>query len=145
MNLSPYLYVPGLVLAFAALFVALWCGVCLLLSRVSGWHRLAQLYPGTATPGGQPFGPMGVLMGLARYKGCVVCHTGPEGLHLGVLRIFQLGHPPLLIPWSAIAVTRLRKVAWKEAVEFQVAGPAPVTVTLEKAVLEGWKPLPELR
>jgi len=145
MNISTYIYAPLLALAFAALFVAIWCGVCLLLSRVSGWDRLSQIYPGAAPPAGKRFAPMGVLMGLARYKGCVVCITGPEGLHLSVLRIFQLGHPPLLIPWSAITVTRLRKVAWKEAVEFQIASPNPVIVTMEKAVLEGWKPLPELR
>lgn len=42
------------------------------------------------------------MMGPVSYRGVLTIHATPIGLFLSVMVLFRLGHPPLLIPWSAV-------------------------------------------
>jgi|LJSS01.1.fsa_nt_gb hypothetical protein len=92
-------------LAMMGLFsIGLWIGVLHVLAYLSGWKRLAQVYPLT-TP--LPNGGTVVTLPYARLKGVgyrrvIRAAEGPTGLVLLLPGLFRIGHPPLFIPWSAL-------------------------------------------
>ena len=45
-------------------------------------------------------------------NGVIQAGVAPAGLALRVAWLFQVGHPPLLIPWQALAPIRTHKVLW---------------------------------
>ena len=83
-------------------FVLIWSGVVYLLAWLSGWVRLARLYRVTHRPSGPPMSPWVAMLGPVSYRGALTIQTAPEGLYLSMIVFFRIGHPPLLIPWSAI-------------------------------------------
>ncbi len=83
-------------------FVLIWGGVIWLLSWLSGWQRLALYYRASAPPQGQPASPLWAMLGPVSHRGTLTVQAAPEGLYLSVMVLFRLGHPPLLIPWSAV-------------------------------------------
>ncbi len=83
-------------------FVLIWGGVVWLLSWLSGWQRLARHYRTELRPTGKPIGPFWAMLGLVSHRGTLTLQAAPEGLYLSIMVLFRIGHPPLLIPWSAI-------------------------------------------
>lgn len=83
-------------------FVLIWGGVVYLLAWLSGWRRLVHRYHTDRKPSGPPMSPFVAMMGPVSYRGVLTIQTAPEGLYLSVMIFFRIGHPPLLIPWSAI-------------------------------------------
>ena len=109
MNMLHLLWIiPAYVVGFGA-FV---CFIAKVLS-VLAWGRLANEYP-APDPAGLP----GELrtgrakLGMVSYNGVIKVGAGPQGLALRVGWLFQVGHPPLLIPWSAFVPVRTHKVLW---------------------------------
>lgn len=99
-----------LTVGFPLFFVALWCGISLLASRLGGWHRLSRSYAVARAFAGTrrrrfcsvSFRP------ATNYGFCTTIGIEEVGLWLSVLPIFRLGHPPLLIPWSDLTATPAR-------------------------------------
>jgi hypothetical protein len=89
--------VGGLVLG-----VALWYPWFLLLSRFDGWADLAQRYrfQGTTPPQAHRF-VSGEVGGMFFSRGLALA-VEPVGLYLTPLWFLRVGHPPLLIPWTAV-------------------------------------------
>ena len=96
------LFILSLLLLVIISFVLIWSFVVWLISRLSGWHRLARHYRTSAPPTGQPVRQMLAMLGSARHRGTLTLQAAPAGLYLTVMVLFRLGHPPLLIPWSAV-------------------------------------------
>lgn len=132
---------PALVFAlFPFIFIGGWCLVMLLLSRMGGWSRLAERFPGRdRQPSGRRFSGQSGRAGLVNYNGCLTIHTSAEGLHLAVWPIFRLGHPPLFIPWDEIHHTKLKRFLWFRWVAFEVGAPKVTTLQLSEKVFEGYK------
>ncbi len=90
------------VLAVALLIGIVWGPLLVIASGVSGWHHLARRYRWRGPP------PAGVeplvrgRVGIIRYASTLRVARHETGLFLGQLLPFRLGHPPLLIPWSAV-------------------------------------------
>ena len=40
------------------------------------------------------------------YGNCLTVGSSPHGLYLAMMLLFRFGHPPLLIPWDEITVSR---------------------------------------
>jgi hypothetical protein len=87
------------VVAFAAFVM----GLGLLVSQVGGWATLARAYPSP-----RPFtGPRwrgqsaGMRWGVT-YNGSLTVGADPQGLHLSILFVFRVGHPPLFVPWGDV-------------------------------------------
>lgn len=103
---APWYLVPAIVVGFAVFFTAMWSFVCVLIATLSGWRRMAARYPlpdglqGAALPSG-----FAVRVGLASYRGVLHFEAAPQGLVARVMRLFPF-HPPLLLPWRAITLTR---------------------------------------
>jgi hypothetical protein len=80
----------------------LWLALCQLLGLVSGWRRLAELYPHSGVV------PDGVVrfrsgrMGWIDYGNCLVVGAAEAGLYLAVLLPFRPGHPSLFVPWHDV-------------------------------------------
>lgn len=83
-------------------FVLIWSGVVYLLAWLSGWRRLARRYRTDHKPSGPSMSSFVAMLGPVSYRGVLTIQTAPEGLYLSIMLFFRLGHPPLLIPWSAI-------------------------------------------
>lgn len=49
----------------------------------------------------------------ASYNGCLIVGCCAEGLYLATMPLFRFRHPPLLIPWTEILVTRRRILFFK--------------------------------
>jgi hypothetical protein len=116
-------------------FPALWCAITWLLSRVSGWQRLAEAFPARTEPSGRRIIASGTV-GWVGYRGCLYVHVAPEGIFLSVMWLFSLGHRPLFIPWKAIHNRQTRRFLWKETVKFDVGMPCIATMQLPKKVFE---------
>ena len=77
-----------------------------LMSRASGWRRLAESYPdrnhgrGTSVRSGQ------LVLNLAIYKMGVRFAADESHLHIAMSALARLGHWPLSVPWSEVEATR---------------------------------------
>ncbi|HSW14951.1 MAG TPA: hypothetical protein VLI06_19045 [Solimonas sp.] len=116
---------------------ALWCGICLLLSRIGGWHRLAGVYETQRPPQGRRHGWQQGWFGGVSYRGCLHIYVAPEGLYLTVMGLLRVGHPPLMIPWGAIHGIEPRRYLWRRMTRFQIGQPVLATVELPDGILEG--------
>ena len=93
--------------------VTFWCAICRMIS-LAGWSQLAQSF----RAGNVAIGPLqsfqSMDVGGARYNGAIVARVWGAGLYLRVWPIFRVGHPPLLIPWSAIGPLQEQKMWWSQ-------------------------------
>jgi hypothetical protein len=91
------------------LILAGWCALSLLISRISGWRRISRHYRSTGTPQGVKlrFQSLGGRYATS-YTGCINVVLTRQGLHLSVLFLFRVGHPPLSIPWTDISASEKR-------------------------------------
>jgi|NGEPerStandDraft_6_1074524.scaffolds.fasta_scaffold15435_1 hypothetical protein len=92
--------------------VLFWVAFEFLIARVSGWRALARVYPALSAFVGRRYRLCNV--GFRRstyYRSCVTFGTSPEGLFVALFLPFQIGHPPVFVPWSDIVITE-SKVFW---------------------------------
>jgi hypothetical protein len=50
----------------------------------------------------------GQMRWLTNYNNCLTLGSNDAGLYLSILLLFRFRHPPLLIPWNEISVSRRR-------------------------------------
>lgn len=131
-------YLP--VLAPAA-FVAFWWLVASFLARLSGWTRLAELYPADdffdgATRGFQSMRIGRGALASANYGGCVMVGVTPMALRLSMFFPFRPGHAPLAIPFGDISAD-VQKVFLFDYVRLRAAR-APETEIMISKALAAW-------
>ena len=119
-----YLFPIVLVLALAAVVVF---GALLfqVFARVSGWNKLAGLYPVGPPPEGQRFARQTVQVGPVRFRRSTTAVISPQGLYLAAL-----GNPPLLIPWSEVREVRATTLYWQRAMTLRIGNPLVGTITV---------------
>lgn len=101
---SPW-FVIVLIGGFAIVFPLFWSAVCLLLSFVSGWRRLARDF---ATDIAEPRRVESGLMarvGFVDYRSVLTLGRDDDAIYLAVFTLFRPGHTPLRIPLEAVQVT----------------------------------------
>lgn len=116
-------------------FVGLWCLVCLLLSILGGWRRLATVFSTRKLPSGSRYSFQSARIGKAAYKNCLTIHPTTEGLYLSVMFLFRIGHPPLLIPWEKMRNPVTHRFFRWESVKVEIGSPTLTTLELPKHVL----------
>jgi hypothetical protein len=90
----------------------IWILVTFIISRLGGWSLLAKVYLAQESKAldGESWRFQSIQMRWAtNYGNCVTVRADPLGLSLSVPFLFRIGHPPLLIPWSDIAIHRVRR------------------------------------
>lgn len=100
-------------------FALFWMLICQLLSKLSGWKKLAQKYTSTKTSNFNISHFGSCKMGLTNYNNCVKYGSDYMGLFIGVWMIFKMGHPDLYIPYQDIKVGVINGKFLKY-VEFQI-------------------------
>lgn len=97
--LIPLLFVPA--------FAGLWLFLTWLLSRLSGWGRIANHYAGDFEGEvRREFRGASIRLSFVNYSFCIVFRTGPVGLGMGVLLPFRCEHPTIFVPWSEVTVAQ---------------------------------------
>ncbi len=124
-------YVLGIVVGFLIFFPALWIGINGLLSRLSGWHRLAARYASASRPvTGTRRGGVSGQVGFVSYRGVLTLHADVDGFFLEVMALFRFGHPRLFIPWSEISANAPRNLLIWKAQCLSIGHPVVGTITL---------------
>jgi len=98
---------PASLVIFALKFAALWLGMSVVLSAMSGWYLLQRLYPHVTedqlnTPWFNP-----TWGGALSRRGWLRVSAGRSGLRLEALKIFAPLDRPVTIPWSEITARRI--------------------------------------
>lgn len=114
-NHHPLLFV-GAILLYIVLF---WIFVVNAVALVSGWKLLAKHFYSQSPFLGPVWKWQRASIRGAGYNGCLTVGSDPMGLFLDIMAIFHVGHRPLFIPWTEIA---LRHQPWapKEIVEIRL-------------------------
>jgi len=89
--------------------VALWLLVSAVISYIGGWNTLAKRFR-LRTPflGEKWRGQSGQMRWIAGYGNCLTLGCNHEGLYLAIMPLFRFRHPPLLIRWDEIKISRTR-------------------------------------
>ncbi|MEP1208464.1 MAG: hypothetical protein ABJM29_10755 [Rhizobiaceae bacterium] len=88
---------------FCVGFAALWSGIVFLISRMSGWARLAEEYPATGRIQGSTYRYSSArLRFLTNYSNCLTVIVSSNGLYLEPMWAFRIGHSAMLIPRDAV-------------------------------------------
>lgn len=126
---------------FPLAFIAFWWFVVSLISRVSGWSRLAECYPADDFFDGEKRGFQSMRIGRgkiqsANYGGCVMVGVTPSALRLSMFFPFRPGHAPLSIPFGDISADT-EKVFLFDYVRLRAAR-APETEIMVSKSLAAW-------
>ena len=118
---------------FIALIPAMWCFLSWLISRLSGWSRLAKNYRSTAPIEGESARMRTGRIGPVTYHSCLSFRVSDEGLRIAVAFPLRLGHPPLYIPWDQIHHIQEDPILYSHKIKVSVGRP-----TLARVTLPGW-------
>ncbi len=119
---------------FIALIPAMWCFLSWLLSRLSGWSRLAQDYRSRGDlTGGESARMRTGRFGGVTYHSCLRFRVNDQGLWIAVAIPLRLGHPPLFIPWDHIHHVSEDPIMYSHKIKLSIGNP-----TLVRATLPGW-------
>jgi hypothetical protein len=111
---------PGMPLGLLAVLLAfplIWVLVALAVATLGGWRGLAQAYPASGRIRGAVFIGQSLSLGLlGSYRNCLEVTVEEEaGIHLIPMLLFRVGHPAILIPWSAVAdCAEQRQFLWQK-------------------------------
>ncbi len=97
------LFIPLIVLAGIGLWIGIWVSIVYIIGTLSGWKKLARLYP-DPNPGARGEERRWVYgrIGMINYNGVLILEALPLGLRFKLLRGFNFGLKPILIPWTEL-------------------------------------------
>jgi hypothetical protein len=97
-------------LLFLPFFVFIWVLASYVIALIGGWRALAgRDAAGAAEFTGEKWSMQsGRMRWTTRYNGALTVGANAEGLYLGVLFMFRVGHPPLYVPWTAVSLRENR-------------------------------------
>jgi hypothetical protein len=124
---------------FPAYFVALWLFVCAIISLISGWTTLARRFQSTVPFVGKKWtcqsGQMRLFSG---YHNCLTVGCNREGLYLATMLMFRFRHPPLLVPWTEIAISE-KKILFFRFVRFDLGHELEIPLFLRLKLAQNLK------
>ena len=120
-------------LNFRVLIPIAWCFLTVLMSRLSGWSKLAEQYPADGPVEGERALLRTGRIGAITYHSCLYFCANDRGLQIGVSWPMRLGHKPLFIPWDAFHHIGEDHMLFSQKVRLSIGKP-----TLTRAVFPGW-------
>lgn len=118
------------------LVLGIWGGIFLLLSWSGGWSAVARRYRTAGPPAGTRLRLQSARFGWVDYNGCLTIVVAPDGLYVAALPIFRIGHPPLLIPWSALSVLAVKEGRWFGRAKLAIDAPPIARIEVPLTVIE---------
>ncbi|MBD2715242.1 hypothetical protein KBK19_09365 [Microvirga sp. STR05] len=94
------------------------------LIALMGWQRLANYFRAAAPLPGSLVTLTQASIGGMSYRNALEAAVSAQGLALQTGFLFKVGHPPLLIPWSAIGPFRATSFLWTTIYSTTVQTPA---------------------
>lgn len=79
-----------------------WCGILFVISRVSGWSRLAERYAASGPAPSKVHRFRSARFGWPGYNNCLTIGGDMRGLYLAMFPVLRQGHTPLYIPWHDV-------------------------------------------
>lgn len=122
------------IFSFLIFFVGIWLAVLFLLTKLSGWDKLAEKYGDRQPFQGKIFHFCTAYIGSVRYKGAINIGVSVAGLYLNPFALFRLNYPPVLIPWHEINGFEEKKFWLMKFYVFNVGYPKITTVKLPSKV-----------
>lgn len=104
--------------------------------RVSGWTAIARQYRRDDPPPGQVLRFRSGRFGAIDYSACLTIRICPEGLALAMSPILRAGHPPLFLPWSALAIESVHEEWWNRFLAVHLQGDPGWNLRLPLAILK---------
>ena len=95
-------------------FIFVWLLTLTILSYASGWAALARQYRLQSSFDGEIWKWQSGAMRWTNFNTCLKVGASSMGLYLALIPPFSLRCPPLLIPWSEIAVSRRTRFLVKQ-------------------------------
>jgi len=90
-------------IGLAIFFPLFWLAVVWLISRLTGWSRLAEVFAAARPPTGEVFSWVSGRFGFgSNYSNCLTVTVSHHGIHIQPFLPFRLSHRPLFIPWAAV-------------------------------------------
>jgi hypothetical protein len=83
---------------------------------LSGWYGLRSRFPDRPQAAVFKLNHLYGSMGGVHLKGVLVLGVCPDGLRIGVWRVFMPFAGNIFVPWSQLHVTRRNRILWKTAV-----------------------------
>jgi hypothetical protein len=100
----------GFVAGLLLLLGVSWFGGVYLIALASGWRRLAQRFRCERGFDGKLWRfQSGAMRWGTAYRGILTLGANQSGMYLAIFVLFQIGHPPLFVPWSEITVNARRR------------------------------------
>jgi hypothetical protein len=118
---------------FITLIPAMWCFLAWLMSRLSGWSRLAQHYRSPRNINGESARMRSGRIGVVNYHSLLSLRVNDDGLRIAVALPLRLGHPPLFIPWNQFHQIAEDPIMYSHKIKASVGQP-----TLVRMTLPGW-------
>ena len=110
--------------AFPVVFVGLWLVVTTFLGVLSGWYGLAARFPNRPQPARFKLSHAYGSMRGVNFNGILVLSVCPDGLRVGMWRIFGPFSRDFFVPWQQLHVDRHDRILWKvAALRFGAYGP----------------------
>lgn len=126
-----------IVVAFPIVFATFWSAVCFLLSRLAGWHSLAEHYAaGDREPVGHLIGGAFGKVGLTSYRGTLIFYFNKEGFFMDVNPLFRPGHKRLFIPWSEVSERKTTNFGFWKLERLSIGKPTIGTVSIPTKLLD---------
>lgn len=132
-----------IMIVFPPLFLGMWCLICVMLSNMGGWKRLANRYPAPDRPTGERHSMASAMIGGVSYKSCLTLYSSTEGIYFSVWIIFRMNHRPFLIPWSELNNLQVKKLLWSKYVKFDVGTPKIATISLSEKLFGSFQKMAE--
>jgi hypothetical protein len=117
-------------------FLLVLAGSMVLLGRAGGWWAVAKAYPSSGAPEGKKFAMQRGSFGWVDYNGCLTIHVSDRGLRIAVWPFLSFAHPPILLPWSAIEVLKVRERWYARDILVRVGNPEIARVRLPLKIVE---------
>jgi hypothetical protein len=131
--MSAYQFEPFSVPAYILFFIILWISVCKLISAAGGWRILARDYRANSLFDGKKLWLRSIgIRKWTNYSNCITVGANKYGLHLSVLPIFRIGHPPLFFPWTEISTEATSRRLLPDVVKFNFTKQPGVPIILSK-------------
>ncbi len=119
---------------FYVVFPIIWIAICIILSRMSGWHNLAQKYPRIDFVSGEKWRFRNAKLRYSvGYNSCVNFVANREGLGISIFFVFRVGHPPLFIRWTDIEISKETRL-FRNLIRFTVGRDFPIPILVPKSL-----------
>lgn len=122
-----------LAMTWLLLIPIVWVAICVTLSRLSGWSRLAKQFSDADFIADESAWFRSASLSGIQYSSCLNFAVSGHGMRMSVILPFRIGHPPIVIPWSAMHHVEAENKLFSHRVKVSMGTP-----TAMRAALPGW-------